>query len=118
MKKILSTIMAVCLVLGCVFTLSACSSTLSGTYKADVFGVGASYEFTITGKVTITAYGLGQENELFEGKYEINKDGDKITFTFESDDAEKYSGEFSFNKGKDNDGEYIKIGGITYRKAK
>ncbi len=113
MKKILSTIMAVCLVFGCVFALSACATKLSGTYESS----GVSYTFTAGGDVTIKT-SIGVISGTVEGKYEINEDGDKITITIGSDEGSKFSGEHSFNKGKDNDGEYIKIDGITYRKAK
>ena len=87
----------------------ASCSTISGTYEYELAGTGASYEFSGS-KVTITAKVLGAEVGSFDGKYSIKDD--KITFTFEDEEAEEYSGTFDFEKGDD----YIKIGLIEYKK--
>ena len=118
MKKIISALLVCVLLVGCMFALASCGKTLSGTYEAKVVGTGASYEFN-GNKVTITASVLGFEKE-FEGTYEITKnDEDKevIIFTFESEDAESYDGEFAFAEGTEGDTKYIKIGGVQYNKV-
>ena len=117
MKKIISAVLVCILLVGCMLTLASCSKKLSGTYKGDA-GIGsATYEFSGK-KVIITAELLTMEKK-FEGKYEINEDEDgyTITFTFKDDEAESYSGEFSFAEGEENGVEYIKIGGIKYKKV-
>jgi hypothetical protein len=111
LTKIVALVLVVAL--ACV-ALASCGKKLSGTYKAEVVGTGATYTFKGS-KVTITAKLFGAET-TFEGKYEIyEEDGaEKIKFTFEDEDAEQYSGSFSFSEG---DG-YIKIGVIKYTKSK
>ena len=117
MKKIISAVLVCILLVGCMFTLASCSKKLSGTYKGDAGIASATYEFSGK-KVKITAELLGKEKS-FEGKYEINEDDDgyTITFTFEDEDAKSYSGDFSFAEGEENGVEYIKIGGIKYKKV-
>lgn len=117
--KVLSLVLVVAMV--CVL-FAACGNKLSGTYKGkvDAFGLaGAEVVYDFSGsKVTVTATAsiLGFEKTVeSDGTYEIaeNEDGDlEITFTFEDDDAEKYSGTFSFSEGED----YIKIAGAKYEK--
>jgi len=109
MKKTFVRIAAVAvLVVMLACSLVACGG-LSGTYSSgELLGSGVSYTFKGS-KVTIDVSLLGSVTS-FEGKYSI--DGDKITFTFEDDDAEKYSGEFAFEKGDD----YVKIGLAKYEK--
>ena len=119
MKKIVSSILVCVMLLSCVLVLASCAKTLSGKYESDVFGVaGATYEFS-GNKVTVTAEILGFEKD-FEGTYEI-KDNDEgktvIVFTFDDDDASKYSGEFDFSEGTEDGEAYIKIGGVKYTKA-
>ena len=117
--KVLSLVLVVAMV--CVL-FAACGNKLSGTYKGkvDAFSLaGAEVVYDFSGsKVTVTATAsiLGFEKTVeSDGTYEIaeNEDGDlEITFTFEDDDAEKYSGTFSFSEGED----YIKIAGAKYEK--
>ena len=111
LTKIVALVLVVAL--ACV-ALASCGKKLSGTYKAEVVGTGATYTFKGS-KVTITAKVFGFE-KTFEGKYEIYEedDAEKIKFTFEDEDAEQYSGSFSFSEGED----YIKIGGLKYTKSK
>ncbi len=94
-------------------TLTACGSTLSGTYEAEAFGTTTAYTFKGS-KVTIDVTFLGAVVASFEGTYEI--DGSKITFTFGDDeeDAKQYSGAFTFEKNDEND--TIKIGIAEYKK--
>ncbi len=124
MKKSFVKIIAVALILvTCLSVLAACGG-LSGTYsgKADLFGLaGATVDYKFAGsKVTITTkveiFGVGSENSL-EGTYKLVKADDgtqEIVFTFEGEDADTYSGTFSFEKGEDS----IKIGGVSYTKKK
>ena len=105
MKKTLKIAAVVMAVLMVTLALASCGKTLSGTYAAEVFGTGVSYEFS--GKnVEISLTVAGATVASAEGTYKI--DGDKITFEFDSDkdDVKKYSGEFAFEEGDD----YIKIG--------
>ena len=118
MKKVLALVLALSLV----FVLVSCGKTISGTYsaKVDAFGLaGAEVVYKFSGSkvsVTATASVLGFEKTVeSDGTYEIteNEEGAfEITFTFEDEDAEKYSGTFSFSEGDD----YIKIGGAKYEK--
>ena len=111
MKKLVK-LMALSLVLVMALgLLASCGKTLSGTYAAETLGTGATLEFKGS-KVTITVKALGMELGSAEGKYKI--DGDKITFTFESedDDVKAYNGTFDFAE----EAEYIKIGLTTYKK--
>ncbi|GEM_PF-553519 len=89
----------------------------SGTY-GDKSGL-AGVQYTFSGsKVTVTAAVLGFEKS-FEGTYKMGKDdeGNKtITFTFESDDASAYSGTLSYGEGKDDNGSFITLGGVSYYK--
>ena len=118
MKKIISLALVCVMLMGCVFALASCGKTLSGTYKGDAIVASATYSFKGS-KVTVTAEALGFEKS-FEGKYEIteNDEGNTvIIFTFGDEDAEKYSGEFSFAEGEEEGTKYIKIGGVKYNKV-
>lgn len=88
--------------------LVGCGKKLSGTYEmvTETMGVKSGIEMEFKGnKVTMSVVVAGQVvGEPVEGEYSIK--GDKITFTFEGEDAEEMSGEFSFEKGED----YIEIG--------
>ena len=119
MKRIISTILVCVLLIGCVFTLASCSSILIGEYELDAGLAEVTYDFSLT-KVSITYEDLLGNEKTIEGKYKIaeNDDGKtEITFTFENEEeAKNYSGTFSFEKGKEGDDEYIKIGGVKYTK--
>ena len=120
MKKIISTLLVCVLLLGCVMTLASCDRMVMGKYELDATIASKTYDFSIT-KVVITYEVLGQEKSI-EGKYKIaeNEDGElEITFTFENEEESKeYAGTFSFEKGKEGDTNYIKIGGVKYNKVK
>lgn len=104
-KSVKFLALVVTLVMLCTL-LASCGKTLSGKYSMEEFGTGTTYEFS--GKnVSITIKVLGaQVGDAIEGTYSI--DDDQITFTFEGEDSEEYSGTFDFEEGED----YIKIGEI------
>ena len=89
-----------------------------GKYELDATFTSVSYDFRLT-KVVVTYELLGKEISV-EGKYKIaeNEDGElEITFTFENEEeAKEYAGTFSFEKGKEGDDQFIKIGGVKYTK--
>ncbi len=111
MKKSVRIVAVVMALLMVTLVFASCGKTLKGTYSAEAFGTGASYEFS--GKnVTVTYKALGNVLYEIEGTYKI--EDDKITFTFENDDenAKDYSGTFDFEEGEN----YIKIGIVKYTK--
>ena len=106
-------------------TLASCGKTLSGTYEpvvvkedsvldkiagaiSDATDSGVTYTFKGS-KVTIEVTLLGNV-ETFEGKYEIKDD--KITFTFEDEDAKDYNETVTF---EELDNGNIKMGTIEYK---
>ena len=111
MKKILSLVLAVVLLCGCVFTLASCGA-LSGEYKNEI--TGASYEFS--GKKFV--YNAAVAAFDSEGTYEITEedDGDKfITFTYTKGEGEEEAGEkIPFSEGEKDGKKYIQIGFATY----
>ena len=119
MKKIISTILMCALLVGCVFTFASCGNVLMGEYELDAGLVEVTYKFGLS-KVTITYEDLLGNEKTEEGKYKIAKNDDgetEITFTFENEEETKdYSGTFSFEKGKEGDDKFIKIGGVKYTK--
>lgn len=108
--RILALLLSLVLLLG---ALAGCAETLSGTYKAETLGTGASYTFD--GKnVKVDVLVLGTVATTLEGTYEI-KDN-KITLTFgdtESEEAKTYGGTFDFAETETS----IKIGLIEYTKV-
>lgn len=104
MKKLLCAVLVVVMVL----SLAACGNKLKGTYKSDeAFGSYMTYTFD-GDKVTVVAYALTMKVMEVQGTYEINKDGNEITFTYGEgeDTGDAPTGTVAFEKG---DG-YIKIG--------
>ena len=120
MKRIISTVLVCVLLFGCVCSFASCDRMVMGKYELDATFASVSYDFKLT-KVVVTYELLGQETSV-EGKYKIaeNEDGElEITFTFENEEeAKEYAGTFSFEKGKEGDTSYIKIGGVQYNKVK
>lgn len=112
MKKFLCVALVVVMML----SLVACGNKLSGTYKSE--GLLESYvSYTFKGsKVTVDTYVVGSKVLTVTGTYKI--DGDEITLTYDSKDAEGnkdvVSGTQTFEKG---DG-YIKIGILKLNKEK
>ena len=118
MKKVLSVIAVAMLTVMLCMSLTACGA-LNGTY-GDASGlVGVEYKFS--GSNVEVTYGVVGFTKTTKGTYKTEKDSDgnnTITFTFEDSDASKYQGTYSFNTGKDDNGEFIVIGGVTYYKKK
>ena len=121
MKRIISTILAFILLLGCVFTLASCEKMLMGKYEAVLTDENkTTYEFTpfgVTKTTSIGAFGFAK-TETVEGKYKIaeNEDGKlEITFTWEdSDDTVT----LPFSQGEEDGVKYVEIGLVRYNKAK
>ena len=114
MKKILSTVLALALVLCMVLSLASCSKMLMGKYTCSVLGVETSYEFS-GNKVTKTT-GLGSSKITTEGTYEIKTADDgsmTITFTWGEGEAET---DVAFSEGEENGVKYIKIGIVKFTK--
>ncbi len=121
MKKIVSTLLAVVLILGTIFTLVSCGKTLSGTYKADAGFASAELTFSgnkVTKKTTIA--GFAKE---YTAKYEINEDAEKegkftITFIYEdgAEEDDDIKGTLPFSEVTENGKDYIIIGIIKYVK--
>lgn len=112
MKKIVSAIL-VCVLLVCtLLTLASCGKSLSGKYTGDILVAKVTYEFAAGGKVTKTTDPLVGNNVVEEGKYEFNKDGNEITFTFGEE-----SSTHSFVEGEEGDVKYIKIDSFKFTKA-
>ena len=118
MKKIISTILVCVLLVGTLFALTSCGKTLTGKYEADFALVEVTYEFSALGNVKCTVAPVVGDETVYEGKYSFNDAGDKITITFENDDAEEYEGEYNFSSGEEDGTEYIKLGLIKYEKVK
>ena len=119
--KNIAKVLALVLVLSLVTVVFAsCGKTLSGSYKGelDIAIASAEVVYKFSGskvKVTSTYEVMGFEKTFtYDGKYEIiEEEGtQKIAFTFEDEDAEKYGGTIPFEEG---DG-YIKLAGVKYTK--
>ena len=111
MKKTIS-LSLICLVLVCsLLSLTSCSSMLMGKYTGDIVLAKITYEFEPFGKVTKTTDPFIGDTVTVEGKYVINDEGTKITFTFD-DEAET----FDFVRGEEGGVQYIKIGSFKYDK--
>ena len=115
MKKFTSIVAVSLLTVMLALTMTACG--LSGTYENG----GASYKFE-GNKATYT-WTIGPITYTSVSTYSMGKDEDgkeTITFTKTSEskdgDTTRYDTALSFNKGKDNNGEYIEIGGTKYYK--
>ena len=117
MKKILSTVLALTLVLCMVLSLASCTKMLSGKYTNT--DLKTSYEFS-GNKVTKTSPSLGailggSGNVVKEGTYEIKEAEDgtfTITFTWTAEDIETAA----FTEVEVNGEKSIKIGLVTYTK--
>lgn len=121
MKKIVSALLVCVLLVGCMLSLASCGKTLNGTYKGTGLLSGTSYAFD-GNKVTITVEVPILEDIVLEGTYEItknDKDEEVIIFSFgeDTEDSEKYSGEYSYSEGNEGDTKFIKIGGVQYNKV-
>ena len=117
MKRILTVLLTLTLVLTLAFSLISCKRTertIEGRYQ----DVKALTTYTFSGNdVTLRIEVIDGEPLLFEGTYKIKetKDGTKtIIFDFASEEAEGYDGEFAFEEGTENTTSFIRIGVITY----
>lgn len=106
-------------------TLASCGKKLSGTYEPVVVkedsvfdkianaisdATDSGVEYTFSGsKVTIETTVLGKV-ATFEGKYKIKDD--KITFTFDDEDAKDYNETLKFEELENGN---IKIGVVEYK---
>lgn len=118
MKKLLSLVLALALLCGCMFTLASCGGGLSGKYT-DELGL-TSYEFK--GKNFTCTVAVGNLTYSASGTYEITEEDDKsyITFTYTDGDekAKKDGGvKLAFTKGEEDGKNYIKLGLFKYVKA-
>lgn len=113
MKKFVK-VMAVMLVLVmAVACLASCGKKLSGEYK-DVLTGNVVYKFSGS-KYTMTVDNIIGDDTVVEGKYSIDDEAGKITFTYEADGEEKTSTE-NFSEGEEDGVKYIKIGILKYNK--
>ncbi len=111
MKKIVSSLLACILLIGCIFTLASCSKSLVGTYEADLGVSEITYKFGAFGKVTRTVDPLVGDNTVTEGTYKFNDAGDEITLTFGEE-----SKTYDFSSGTEDGDDYIKLDLIKYEK--
>lgn len=122
MKRVISTILVCVLLLGCVLSLASCGKMFSGTYQADIAIAKLTCEFKFGGKVTVTVDPLVGDTTSYEGKYEINKDTQEITFVFENADdnliTNYFHGTQKFSQGEKDGTKFIEIGGVTYTEVK
>ncbi|MGM9644514.1 MAG: hypothetical protein ACI3X1_05445 [Eubacteriales bacterium] len=122
MKKSIIKVFALALVaiIACL-ALASCAKTISGKYQGEVDVVVAKYTVTYefkgknveaTHKATTI---LGTSDTVtVKGTYEINDEGDEITFTWESEDDVVKGGTFTFEETENG----IKIGVAEYKKVK
>lgn len=109
MKKAISSVL-VCVLLVCtLLTLVSCGKMFSGKYEADLMIAEVTYEFQFGGKVIKTTDPIMGDDTVEEGKYEINDDETKITFTFDDE-----STTVPFAKGEESGVKYVKIDGVKY----
>ena len=121
--KVLTKVLAIVLAATMLcFVFASCADTVSGTYAGELdLGVAkAAVEYKFSGsKVTITytAKILGVEtSKTLEGTYKIETKDEKKTMTItldtKDDNAAKFSGSHSYEKG---DG-FIKLDGVQLNK--
>lgn len=96
--------------------------TISGTYEAGSEYGKTVYVFDEDHNASVSYLSLGETLMTLEGSYEINEDGNLITFTFPVDDTfqtktldgiSSFSGSFSFVRGD----ETLTIGNVLYQKT-
>ena len=119
MKKIISVMLACMLLVACICTLASCGKTLSGEYEANLIAAEVTYSFKSSGKLVVEVDPIIGNDVILEGTYAFNDDGDEITISINSndEDADKYSGTFSFSEGVEDGEAYIKLSGIKYSKV-
>ena len=107
----IASVALVCVMLVCM--LASCGN-LSGEYKDALTG-NIKYEFKGS-KYVKTVDELFGDDTVTEGKYEIDTEAGKITFTYEVDGEEKTITE-DFSQGEEDGVKYIRIGLLRYNKV-
>ena len=115
MKKFLSLVLALAVLLTMCLAFASCGKKISGTYVYKSPLSDLTYEFkgnkvTVTDTVTI---GVSTFDFSYSGKYKITKDKKgnlSITFTFEESDAERFNKTCTFEETD----EGIKLNGVVY----
>ena len=126
MKKTLSKLLVCVLLLGCIFSLAGCVTSVgpitvvTGKYKVDILLAEVTYDFGAFGGVTVIVDPIAGDSYSFDGKYKVDNSTDphEITFTFEDSEAKEYSGTFSFSSGKEDGVKYVEIAGVKYKQDK
>lgn len=113
MKKVVRVMAVMLILVMAVACLASCGKKLSGEYKESLTG-NVVYKFSGS-KYTMTVDNIIGDDTVVEGKYEINEDDGKITFTYESNGEEKSTTE-NFSEGEEDGVKYIKIGILKYNK--
>ena len=120
MKKVLSLVLALALLCGCMLTLASCfGGGLSGKYSYTDPIVGGKTTYEFKGKEFTRTYTLGSTTHTATGTYEITEEEEKsyITFTYTGgdEDAKEDAGiKMELTKGEENGTSYIKFGkGLT-----
>ena len=111
MKKTFSVMSLALAAIIMAFTFTACLGGLNGTYVNEVSAFGATV--TTTYKFEGDSYSHTTRGITTSGKFAV--EDDKIYFWGENETREDANGT-SFNKGSDNVGSYVEIGGIRYYK--
>ncbi len=119
MKKVLSLVLALALLCGCMFTLASClGGGLSGKYESGL----TTYEFK--GKEFTRTTSLGGLSYSASGTYEITEKEDEkfITLTYTDGDDKAKEDEagiaLAFSQGTEDGVKYIKIGIRKYTQVK
>ena len=124
MKKLLSAILILTLILGCVFALSACkkddkddeteNGRLDGTYvhtNNDTYAFSYELTYKFEGNKVTAIMRTPEGTETMEGTYVVNEAGDTITFTVVEDgETETFDCDFAEGNGyiMVNDDKFIK----------
>ena len=110
MKKTLSLLLILVLLVGCVSIMTSCAGNLSGTYKSEY---GKSYSFNIFN--TIITYADGDKQTVSSHLSELDENGcGTITITYNAGESIKIVDHYDFKKISDTQ---IKIDGIVYTKV-
>ncbi len=112
MKNIIKVVAVAVAALMLCLSLVSCGTKLNGEYECDM-GVLGEYTLEFKGSdVTLSVKNILGKITDYEGTYEINDD--KITFTFEDDEA-PLEGSFEFDE--DEDSGDIEIGELNFKKV-
>ena len=122
MKKSIIKVFALALVAIIVcLAFASCAKTISGKYRAEVnVGIAkytVTYEFkgkNVEAVRKATTIVGTSDTVTVKGTYEINDEGNEITFTWESEDDVVKGGTYTFEETENG----IKIGLAEYKKVK